>query len=166
MCNMLLMADCPYLPIPLKKPIPTSRKHLFNQRENHPVVRYRGHFYFRSHLCLKFDLLGPSLHQAVVATRFKGIPLVQVRHVGTQLLQTLRYFRGLGLIHCDLKPENVLYMPASSSKIAVIDFGSSCFQGEATATYVQSRFYRAPEVILGLPYDCQADMWSLGCRTL
>jgi serine/threonine protein kinase len=32
-----------------------------------------------------------------------------------------------------------------------------------TRTYEQSRFYRAPEVILGLPYDCAIDMWSLGC---
>ena len=30
-------------------------------------------------------------------------------------------------------------------------------------TYIQSRFYRAPEVILGLPYTTAIDMWSLGC---
>jgi serine/threonine protein kinase len=48
-------------------------------------------------------------------------------------------------------------------EIKVIDFGSSCFENQRLYTYVQSRFYRAPEVILGLPYDMAIDMWSLGC---
>ena len=45
----------------------------------------------------------------------------------------------------------------------MIDFGSSCFTTDVLSTYVQSRSYRAPEVILGLPYDQKIDMWSLGC---
>ena len=45
----------------------------------------------------------------------------------------------------------------------VIDFGSSCFESERVYTYIQSRFYRSPEVILGLPYEMAIDMWSLGC---
>jgi len=45
----------------------------------------------------------------------------------------------------------------------VIDFGSSCFENERVYTYIQSRFYRSPEVILGLPYDMAIDMWSFGC---
>lgn len=49
------------------------------------------------------------------------------------------------------------------SDYQVIDFGSSCYEDECLYTYIQSRFYRAPEVILGLPYDTAIDMWSLGC---
>ena len=45
----------------------------------------------------------------------------------------------------------------------MIDFGSSCIDDEQMYTYIQSRFYRCPEVILGLPYHCSIDMWSLGC---
>jgi len=45
----------------------------------------------------------------------------------------------------------------------VIDFGSSCFEAQPVYTYIQSRFYRSPEVILGLPYFCAIDMWSFGC---
>ncbi|KAJ2719934.1 serine/threonine protein kinase, CMGC, dual-specificity [Coemansia sp. Benny D115] len=48
-------------------------------------------------------------------------------------------------------------------QIKVIDLGSSCFESERVYTYIQSRFYRAPEVILGLPYGTGIDMWSLGC---
>ena len=45
----------------------------------------------------------------------------------------------------------------------VIDFGSSCYENHRVYTYIQSRFYRAPEVILGLRYGLPIDMWSLGC---
>jgi serine/threonine protein kinase len=69
----------------------------------------------------------------------------------------------LGLIHCDLKPENVLIRSYSRCEVKIIDFGSSCFVTDHLTSYVQSRSYRAPEVILGLPYDQQIDMWSLGC---
>merc|ERR1712107_587857 len=47
--------------------------------------------------------------------------------------------------------------------VKVIDFGSSCFIHDHLSSYVQSRSYRAPEVMLGLPYDQKIDLWSLGC---
>jgi dual specificity tyrosine-phosphorylation-regulated kinase 2/3/4 len=49
------------------------------------------------------------------------------------------------------------------SLFQVIDFGSSCFSNEKLFTYIQSRFYRAPEVILETDYNTEIDMWSLGC---
>jgi serine/threonine protein kinase len=49
------------------------------------------------------------------------------------------------------------------SSIKVIDFGSSCYDHQRVYTYIQSRFYRSPEVILGMPYSMAIDMWSLGC---
>lgn len=45
----------------------------------------------------------------------------------------------------------------------MIDFGSSCYEQNRVYTYIQSRFYRAPEVILGAKYGMPIDMWSLGC---
>ena len=47
--------------------------------------------------------------------------------------------------------------------MVLIDLGSACFANQRTYTYIQSRFYRAPEVILGIAYTCAIDMWSLGC---
>ena len=44
-----------------------------------------------------------------------------------------------------------------------MDFGSGCKTSEQVYTYVQSRFYRAPEVVLRVPYSTKVDMWSLGC---
>jgi len=75
----------------------------------------------------------------------------------------LKYLREENLIHCDLKPENILLKSPDKSGIKVIDFGSSCFVNERIYTYIQSRFYRAPEIILGIPYTTAIDMWSFGC---
>lgn len=69
----------------------------------------------------------------------------------------------MGIIHCDLKPENILLKQPNKSGIKIIDYGSSCFMGERIYTYIQSRFYRAPEIILGIPYTTAIDMWSFGC---
>ena len=71
--------------------------------------------------------------------------------------------QDLDIVHCDLKPENVMLRQPNRSIIKVIDFGSSCLTDERVYTYIQSRFYRAPEVILGLPYGTPIDMWSMGC---
>ena len=49
------------------------------------------------------------------------------------------------------------------SGLKIIDFGSSCFHNEKVYTYIQSRFYRAPEIMLGVNYDMAIDMWSFGC---
>ena len=69
----------------------------------------------------------------------------------------------MDIIHCDLKPENILLKHPKRSNVKVIDFGSSCKSNKRMYTYIQSRFYRSPEVILGLPYTVAIDMWSLGC---
>lgn len=86
-----------------------------------------------------------------------------VQSITIQCLEALKFLHGLGLIHCDLKPENILIKSYSRCEIKVIDLGSSCFETDHLCSYVQSRSYRAPEVILGLPYDKKIDIWSLGC---
>lgn len=62
-----------------------------------------------------------------------------------------------------MKPENILLKEENKSGIKIIDFGSSTFTDEKVYTYIQSRFYRAPEIMLGIPYTTAIDMWSLGC---
>lgn len=86
-----------------------------------------------------------------------------MQSITIQVLESLQFLHGLGLIHCDLKPENILVKSYSRCEVKVIDLGSSCFETDHLCSYVQSRSYRAPEVILGLPYDKKIDVWSLGC---
>ncbi|KAI9870746.1 MAG: dual specificity protein kinase yak1, partial [Pleopsidium flavum] len=80
-----------------------------------------------------------------------------------QLLNGLSLLNKARLIHCDLKPENILLKNLESPIIKIIDFGSACDERQTVYTYIQSRFYRSPEVLLGLPYSSAIDMWSLGC---
>lgn len=86
-----------------------------------------------------------------------------MQSITIQVLEALQFLHGLGLIHCDLKPENILVKSYSRCEVKVIDLGSSCFETDHLCSYVQSRSYRAPEVLLGLPYDKKIDVWSLGC---
>ncbi|GBF91610.1 dual-specificity tyrosine-(Y)-phosphorylation regulated kinase [Raphidocelis subcapitata] len=129
----------------------------------HNVIHLSEHFMFRSHLCITFEMLSINLYEFIKQNNFAGLSLNLVRRFGSQMLQSLKFLRRHRLIHCDLKPENVLLRSQHRSAIKVIDFGSSCFQDERVYTYIQSRFYRSPEVILGLPYGCEIDMWSFGC---
>lgn len=86
-----------------------------------------------------------------------------IRRFAIQLLYALKYLKMFQIIHCDLKPENILLKEPNKSGIKIIDFGSSTFMDERVYTYIQSRFYRAPEIMLGIPYNCAIDMWSFGC---
>ena len=132
-------------------------------RDETNSVRMLEHFSFRSHLCIVFELLSMNLYEFIKNNSFMGVSLPLIRRFAVQLLNTLRYLRRHHIVHCDLKPENVLLCNPGRSAIKVIDFGSSCFEAQPVYTYIQSRFYRCPEVILGLPYFCAIDMWSFGC---
>lgn len=104
-----------------------------------------------------------NLYEFIKCHEFRGFSLKLIRRFAKQLLSSLVLLKGHNVIHCDLKPENVLLAHPARSEIKVIDFGSSCMENEKVYTYIQSRFYRSPEVILGMSYGMPIDMWSLGC---
>ncbi|KAF2451980.1 hypothetical protein P171DRAFT_450669 [Karstenula rhodostoma CBS 690.94] len=129
----------------------------------HSMINFTQSFYFRGHLCISTELLGMNLYEFIKAHEFKGFSLRLIRRFCKQMLGSLVMLKSKRVIHCDLKPENILLAHPLHSEIKVIDFGSSCFENEKVYTYIQSRFYRSPEVILGMSYGLPIDMWSLGC---
>jgi serine/threonine protein kinase len=104
-----------------------------------------------------------NLYHFLKLNKFQGLSMGLIRRFSMQILQALAVLRKAQVIHCDLKPENILLKSSNRSAIKVIDFGSSCFSDKKIYTYIQSRFYRAPEVILGISYTTGIDMWSFGC---
>eukprot|EP01102_Stenamoeba_stenopodia_P008999 TRINITY_DN263_c0_g1_i2.p1 TRINITY_DN263_c0_g1~~TRINITY_DN263_c0_g1_i2.p1 ORF type:complete len:456 (+),score=75.83 TRINITY_DN263_c0_g1_i2:293-1660(+) len=131
--------------------------------DSYYVVRLKDHFVHRNHLCIVFELLSLNLYELLRNTSFMGVSLNLIRKFAHQLLSALYFLSELKIIHCDLKPENILLRNPKKSAIKVIDFGSSCFAHEKMYKYIQSRFYRSPEVLLELDYGPSIDMWSLGC---
>ncbi|CAD6198885.1 unnamed protein product [Caenorhabditis auriculariae] len=129
----------------------------------HNIIHMLDYFSFRSHKCITFELLSINLYELIKKNKFQGFSLMLVRKFAYSMLLCLDLLHKNRLIHCDLKPENVLLKQQGRSGIKVIDFGSSCFDDQRIYTYIQSRFYRAPEVILGAKYGMPIDMWSLGC---
>lgn len=127
------------------------------------MVSFTQSFYFRGHLCISTELLDMNLYEFIKSNAFRGFSLKVVRRFTKQMLSSLLLLKQHKVIHCDLKPENILLTHPMHSEIKVIDFGSSCFENEKVYTYIQSRFYRSPEVILGMTYGMPIDMWSLGC---
>ncbi len=136
---------------------------LLQERHVPFVVQLLDSFKFRNHECMSFELLDISLYDYLKINRFRGFPLLWVRTVTQQLVSVLIHLKQCGVIHCDLKPENVLFLDERRGSVKLIDFGSACVEQERMYSYIQSRFYRAPEVILGIRYSFPIDMWSLGC---
>ncbi|EFC36361.1 predicted protein [Naegleria gruberi] len=140
-------------------------KHLKdNDKEGkHHCIEMVAYFTFRQHLCIAFELLSINLYEFIKNNNFRGLSLALIRKFALQILNSLQYLSQEKIIHCDLKPENILLVSSTKSDIKMIDFGSSCFENERIYTYIQSRFYRSPEIILGISYGRSIDMWSFGC---
>ncbi|KAL7424494.1 serine/threonine protein kinase, CMGC, dual-specificity [Cryptotrichosporon argae] len=135
----------------------------WDPEDKHYMVKMTDHFYFRGHLCIVTELLSINLYELIKHNQFNGFSTALIRRFTTQMLAGLQLMRSHRIVHCDLKPENILLKHPAKSGIKVIDFGSSCHESEKVYTYIQSRFYRSPEVILGMNYAMAIDMWSLGC---
>mmetsp|Transcript_12022 Transcript_12022/g.18305 ORF Transcript_12022/g.18305 Transcript_12022/m.18305 type:complete len:523 (-) Transcript_12022:150-1718(-) len=131
------------------------------------VLKLYDYFYYKEHLFIVCELLRDNLYEFYKYNRESGDPLyftlTRLKRITRQCLEALEYAHSLNLIHCDLKPENILIKSYSRCEVKIIDFGSSCYVSDHLCSYVQSRAYRAPEVILGLPYDTKIDIWSFGC---
>ncbi|KAL9611219.1 MAG: hypothetical protein Q9167_004133 [Letrouitia subvulpina] len=128
------------------------------------VIKLQRTFEHASHLCMVFENLHLNLREVLKKFgRTDGLSLDAVRAYATQIFVGLSYFRKCNITHADLKPDNIL-IDEALTLLKICDLGSaSDLKDNEVTPYLVSRFYRAPEIILGLPYDFGIDIWSTGC---
>ena len=114
---------------------------------------------------LIFEFMETDLHTVI---RSNILEPIHKQFVMYQLLKALKFIHSAGIVHRDLKPSNILIN--SDACIKICDFGLARSVMSLTGKdiimtdYVATRWYRAPEVLLGsTKYNSQADMWSVGC---
>ena len=111
------------------------------------IVRLFDEFEYEGHYCLLFERLGQSLYDILREGGFRGIKVRDLKSYIKQTLQGLAYLHEIGITHTDLKPENLMVQVDGSLKI--IDFGGATWDRESRLHRINTRQYRAPEVILG-----------------
>ena len=91
--------------------------------------------------------------------------MIFVKRFARQIFECLSYLHDLSICHRDIKPENILIDP-KSLRLVLCDFGSAKKFNDSSPSvpYIGSRYYRAPELILGEEfYTVNIDIWSAGC---
>ncbi|GMR38542.1 hypothetical protein PMAYCL1PPCAC_08737 [Pristionchus mayeri] len=110
---------------------------------------------------LVMEFMQMNLHQAIETFRLDHKTLSFFIY---QILCAVNHLHREGIIHRDLKPSNIVV--DAKCNLKVLDFGLARLissAGDRMTTYVVTRYYRAPEVVLGLQYSEKADVWSIGC---
>lgn len=149
-------------------------------------VKYYGSFVHKRHQCLIFEYLGPSLFTVLETTDFRPMPLRAARDVMWRISKAVEIVHKCGFIHTDIKLDNVLVNSAFEVHrrklyreednqlrlvedlnqdfcVRLIDFGSFANHRMWNHHLGTTRRYRAPEIIMGLRWGHECDIWSLGC---
>ena len=132
--------------------------------ESRNVIKFLSSFEYRGHLCIVFEAMRQNLRELLYKYgKNKGLNIKAIRIYGRQLVGALCALRQCSILHADIKPDNIL-INEDNTKIKLADLGSACEVGGNDITpYLVSRFYRAPEIILGAPYEYGIDIWSVAC---
>eukprot|EP01059_Diplonema_ambulator_P005526 TRINITY_DN15281_c2_g1_i1.p1 TRINITY_DN15281_c2_g1~~TRINITY_DN15281_c2_g1_i1.p1 ORF type:complete len:359 (+),score=104.59 TRINITY_DN15281_c2_g1_i1:70-1146(+) len=134
------------------------------------------HFVERGHYCMVFPHYGPSIYQVLFRNDHAPYTSEAIHAIAYYLLKALSFLHSLRIIHTDIKPENVLFkdrhmvkytngfMSPLNCEIVLVDYGSAQYDYEPKGPAIQTRNYRAPEVMATEGnWSMPADMWSVGC---
>jgi dual specificity tyrosine-phosphorylation-regulated kinase 2/3/4 len=141
---------------------PTILKHLNKLDPNNQscIIRLEDEFSIANCRYLVIELLGRNLYDLRRVGSFSNS---QLKSFARDVLTAIAFCHRHRIVHCDIKPENILQVPSQPKRVKLIDFGTSCFIGQPIFDYVQSRYYRAPEIIFEAEYGTPVDIWSFGC---
>lgn len=127
-------------------------------------LRLFRHFFHKRHLCMVMEPLSMNLREVLKKYgKNSGIHIKAVRSYTQQMLLALKLLKKTGILHADIKPDNIL-VNENKLMLKLCDFGAAGHLSDNEVTpYLVSRFYRSPEIILGVTYDHGIDMWSTAC---
>ncbi len=139
-----------------------GREAALNRAVGEHVVKVVDQMDAQETFIIIFERLGVSLYDLLEKSHFKGLSLQQIQTYGTPMLRGLSARRSLGVTHTDIRPENIL-LGLQDQSLKLIDFGGATFNHEHHSSLINTRQYRAPEVILlSHQWDTRSDLWGLG----
>uniref|UniRef100_A0A3B5AZM3 Protein kinase domain-containing protein n=1 Tax=Stegastes partitus TaxID=144197 RepID=A0A3B5AZM3_9TELE len=128
------------------------------------IVQWNGFFFDKENICIDFELLDQSLRDYLDGTKSR-LSVGELRPVLHQVATALSHMHSIGIMHMDLKPDNIMVVDRHQHplKVKLIDFGmahpiSVVKQGACMGTM----YYCAPEMLLGAPFNECIDVWALG----
>ncbi|XP_028307216.1 homeodomain-interacting protein kinase 3-like [Gouania willdenowi] len=130
------------------------------------LLKFYEHFVYMDYNCLAFELLDVDLYTLMENREWESLSLTEIRSIAEQLLVALDFLKDLGIIHTDIKPDNVMVVSGKIQplKVKLIDFGLAIRTSSMEPGLdIQPLGYRAPEVSIGLPFSEAIDVWGLGC---
>lgn len=132
-----------------------------NEKNCYGIMVILDHFIFHNHNCIVMPIMKMSLYRAL---NTKIMNVQNMKYISYQLVLIVKGLIEYGIIHCDIKPHNILIDDFFNIKL--IDFGLAVTIGQRVSHYIQTRWYRSPEVILNLQTDynyATMDIWSCAC---
>ncbi|CAH8389183.1 unnamed protein product [Eruca vesicaria subsp. sativa] len=131
------------------------------------VVKYIGSNSTTENDTLTYNLLmdyvsGGSLHD-LIKNSGGELPEPAIRSYTRQILKGLKYLHCLGIVHCDLKSQNVM-IGGETAKI--VDLGCAKMAGNGSLEFSGTPAFMSPEVARGEEQSFPADVWALGCMVI
>ena len=128
------------------------------------IVHLMEAFRRKGKLYLVFEYVEKNLLE-VLEEKPNGLPSDLVRRYVYQLCRAINFCHQNNVIHRDIKPENLLVNPDHTLKLCDFGFARTvAHPGQQLTDYVATRWYRAPELLLGSTnYDKTVDLWAVGC---
>ena len=144
--------------------------------EHRHFVHFIEGFRYQEHTCIVLEMLGPTLYENLRFNKYRPFSVKCIRSIMKQLVTAVAILHQNEKIHTDLKLENILLKnnlidvngidvktKIFAPDVRLVDFGS-LDSGKVWHTHLATTsHYRAPEILLGLKWSYEADIWSIGC---
>ncbi|KAL7371170.1 hypothetical protein ABVT39_020898 [Epinephelus coioides] len=152
----------------LKREIAMLKKFKRLKLDQHNIIKFLCCFNTSHGRALVFEIMDISMYDYMLKTNCAPMRLSDVSTIIQQLANALKALKGIGVIHTDFKLDNIMLVDHQTRpfQVKLIDFGLAIQRSKAKqGKMLQNRYFRAPEIILGLPFSEAIDMWSLGIMT-